>query len=468
MLSSDYLKIIKEEKMKKIQKKIIKTILLSAGILSLVACGGNSSGSKVTSDSNGTTPDTPLVDSTAPIFTSDISFSMTENERTNFVLSATDENEITYSISEGDASSFTIDETTGEVSLIALPNYERQSSYSFTATATDSESNVATQAITVTVVDVEESAGKFVITVKTDNTGDSSAVEFTIPTNTTAYPAGYTYNVDCDNDGENESTGVTENYTCQYDSAGTYSIAIEGNFPQMYFNNTGDKDKLISVDQWGTNIWKSMSRSFRGCSNLEGQASDNPNLSDVTSMNSTFSGASKFDQNISQWDVSNVTDMYAMFAGANTFNQDIGSWNVVNVTNMSTMFAGASSFNQDIGHWKIYNVTGMTWMFLDASSFDQDLSAWQPYAATDMGGMFTGVTLSPENYKSLLVGWAFKKSRLQNGVNFSAGNSKIPFTTITIRGVSRNIPDSDATDARAELRSGGVGPGWTIIDGDAL
>ncbi len=50
----------------------------------------------------------------------------------------------------------------------------------------------------------------FVITVKTDNTGSSSDTQFTIP----ASGGGYDYNVDCDNDGTDETTGQTGDYTC--------------------------------------------------------------------------------------------------------------------------------------------------------------------------------------------------------------------------------------------------------------
>ena len=60
----------------------------------------------------------------------------------------------------------------------------------------------------------------FVITVKTDNPGTSSNTQFTIPTKY----GGYNYNVDIDNDGVNDATGVTGDYTCNYPSAGTYTI----------------------------------------------------------------------------------------------------------------------------------------------------------------------------------------------------------------------------------------------------
>jgi len=100
------------------------------------------------------------------------------------------------------------------------------------------------------------SADDFVITVQTDNLGSSSSTQFTIPTT----GSGYNYNVDCDDDGFDEATGQTGNYTCNYGSAGTYTVRIKDNsgagtgFPRIYFNNGGDKYKLLTIEQWGTGL----------------------------------------------------------------------------------------------------------------------------------------------------------------------------------------------------------------------
>ncbi len=235
-----------------------------------------------------------------------------------------------------------------------------------------------------------QSTNDFVITIKTDNPGTSSNTQFTIPTN----GGGYNYNVDIDNDGIDEATGVTGDYTCNYAAAGTYTIRIKDNsgvgtgFPQIYFNNIGDKDKLLSIDQWGTGKWTSMFRAFLGCTNLAGQASDAPDLSNVTNMSGMFWDASAFNQDVGNWNTANVTSMSTTFDGASAFNQDIGSWNTANVTDMQNMFRGATAFNQDIGSWNTANVTNMGIMFSDATAFNQDIGSWNTANVTDMRFMF--------------------------------------------------------------------------------
>ena len=46
---------------------------------------------------------------------------------------------------------------------------------------------------------------------------------------------------------------------------------------------------------------------------------------------------SKFNQDISSWDVSKITNMESMFKDAE-FNQDISNWNVSSVTKYKNIF----------------------------------------------------------------------------------------------------------------------------------
>ena len=106
---------------------------------------------------------------------------------------------------------------------------------------------------------------------------------------------------------------------------------------------------------------------------------------------------SRFDGDISQWDVSNVEKMWATFAGSE-FNGDISKWDVSKVRNMGSMFEG-SSFNGDVSSWNVSNLVNAYYMFY-GSNFRGDVSKWDVSNVKDMTDMFR---LSPLEGKE--PGW---------------------------------------------------------------
>ncbi|HUH27947.1 BspA family leucine-rich repeat surface protein [Gelidibacter sp.] len=246
----------------------------------------------------------------------------------------------------------------------------------------------------------------FVTTWKTDNPGASNARSITIPT----FGSGYNYDVDWNNNG-NWETGLTGNVTHTYATPGTYTVAIRGSFPRIYFNNEGDRQKLLSIDQWGSNAWRSMGMAFYGCSNLMSNATDYPNLLLVTDMSGMFDGATVLG-------ASSADRGYGSNRSSATVG-GMGNWNVRNVTDMSRMFRNVTTFDWNIGHWNVSNVTDMT-------------------------DMFEGVTMSTSNYDALLNGW--NSLSLQNNVIFSGGQSTY----------------NEGEAARANMVNSF---GWTITDG---
>lgn len=226
----------------------------------------------------------------------------------------------------------------------------------------------------------------FIITIKTDNPGSSPSTDFTIPTT----GGGYNYDVDCDisTTADTVLVGQTGDTTCTYPVAGTYTVAVSGTFPRIFFNYGGDAEKLLSVDQWGASVWTSMAFAFAGAVNMNIVATDAPNLSAVTSMSGMFNEAAAVNADLSSWDVSNVTDMSGMFSGALAFNGNISNWNTAQVTNMYAMFVAALAFNQDISSWNTSNVTNMSYMFKATPLFNQNISSWDTAHVTDMSSMF--------------------------------------------------------------------------------
>ena len=107
--------------------------------------------------------------------------------------------------------------------------------------------------------------------------------------------------------------------------------------------------------------------------------------SQITDMNEIFYQSSKFNGDISQWDVSNVKDMSYMF-GESKFNGDISEWDVSNVESMNGMFED-SKFNRNISEWDVSYVQDMASMFA-YSEFNGDLSKWDVSNIVDIRHMF--------------------------------------------------------------------------------
>ena len=138
-----------------------------------------------------------------------------------------------------------------------------------------------------------------------------------------------------------------------YKAAGTYTVSIYGDFPQIYLPyHPESPSKLQSIEQWGDIRWKSMRGAFSGAINMVYRATDAPDLSAVTDTSEMFMHAFIFNGSLSNWDVSSVTDMSQMFAIARPFNGDISGWNVSAATDMSKMLAG-TSFTRNLGDWYI-------------------------------------------------------------------------------------------------------------------
>jgi surface protein len=153
-------------------------------------------------------------------------------------------------------------------------------------------------------------------------------------------------------------------------------------------------EKYGKIENWDTSRVTDMSNLFA--------------YSKFTGINSDINeDISKFNEDITKWDVSNVTTFAGMFYYSVNFNQDISKWNTSNVARMNSMFKGARSFNQPIGEWDVSNVTNMSNMFDSAVKFNRPINKWDISNVTNMKNMFSAAL----NFNKRLTTWGNKLPR---------------------------------------------------------
>ncbi|SMG53957.1 surface protein, partial [Marivirga sericea] len=232
-----------------------------------------------------------------------------------------------------------------------------------------------------------QAQNSFITTWQTNDT------QITIPTS----GGGYNYDISWTNlsgsgIGDGLDNGITGSYTISGLTTDTYQVQITGTFPRINFNNSGDKDKILTIAEWGTIQWSSMETAFYGCTNLTVPATDAPDLSNVLSLNQMFRGATTFNESIEHWDVSNIVLFFGMFWDATSYNQPLNNWTLTNVKSISNMFHGASSFNQPLNNWVTTGLTDIKVMFKNAVSFNQSVNNFDVSLVQDFAGTFEGAT----------------------------------------------------------------------------
>jgi hypothetical protein len=107
---------------------------------------------------------------------------------------------------------------------------------------------------------------EFIFTVKTDNAGTSGTNQFTLPTT----GSGFDCIVEWGDGTSDAYTGTMGSPTHTYPSVGTYEIKISGVFPRIFFNNAGDRRKIIEIKNLGVYAGGStlQTAAFYACTNL--------------------------------------------------------------------------------------------------------------------------------------------------------------------------------------------------------
>lgn len=243
-----------------------------------------------------------------------------------------------------------------------------------------------------------------------------------------------------------------------YADPGSYDIRISGQFPNLYWNSTGDCTKVTKFYQLGSTGLMRLLNTFAGCTNMVDGGVTNP-VADTSGCNyisGVFLECHSLTQvNVSNWDTSSATNMTQTFRGCvgMTTPPDVSNWNTSGVTNMSFMFYYMTSLTEapDVSGFDTSSATSMAYMFanmpaligLDFSGFD--VSAVNN--VVNMAGFAAATTVSTAVYDATLINWA--SQTVLSGIDVSFGASK--YTS-----------GGAAEAARTSLIND---DGWTIADG---
>jgi len=141
------------------------------------------------------------------------------------------------------------------------------------------------------------------------------------------------------------------------------------------------------ISMWDVSHVVDMDHMFMGCAEFNCDIS-NWDVSNNTDTSGMFIGCTKFNQPIGKWNMSKTTLIHEMFSECRAFNQDLSGWDVSNISNFGYLFSGCREFNGDVSTWNTSNATAMNYMFQNCRKFNQDLSGWNTANVTTMHRMF--------------------------------------------------------------------------------
>lgn len=159
------------------------------------------------------------------------------------------------------------------------------------------------------------------------------------------------------------------------------------NATTIAFSKTDDKKiKLASTN---------LDNTFQNNTTLTNLDANSLDTSSATSMQNTFSGATKLASltGVSDWDVSNVTNMSLLFQNATGLTGLTGleNWDVQKVTNMTRIFNNVNKVTDlsPLSNWKTSSLQNLNTAFANNSFTNlQGLENWDVSHVTDMGVIF--------------------------------------------------------------------------------
>lgn len=253
-------------------------------------------------------------------------------------------------------------------------------------------------------------------------------------------------------------SNVTHNYTI----SGVYQIKILGTCQAWYFNNSGDKDKITSVDRWGRTGFINMESAFYGCSNLttmddpDGEWCSNVtvfgvfarscsslttldvsnwNTSNVASFANFVQGCSLLTTlDVSNWNTSNATRFDSFVQGCSLLTTlDVSNWNTSNVTNFVNFIRNCQSLTVlNVLNWDTSNVVNFFGFIINTGNeVDLDVSNWIVTGVTNFSFFATNGSLSVTNYDILLN--TFAAQSVNSDLSIGMGSSQYSTSGETAR-----------------------------------
>jgi len=269
---------------------------------------------------------------------------------------------------------------------------------------------------------------RFVISVKTDNAGTSADNQFTIPTSTTGITQAFNYDIET-SDGQ-IITDVTGNTTITFPSAGTYDIFVSGSFPYMYFNNGGDKLKLLDIKNFGIYALGSTSQinAFRGCGNMDITATDIGHFENVTGFGNAWQNCLSL-TSFPLLDTSSSTNFQSTWAGCSSLT----SFPLIDTSSgaiFGNAWRGCSSLTSfpllDFSSSTAFSVSGLgAWGFC-SSLVTFPSNAFDASSATNYAGAFSSTNLTTQSIDDILV--SLDTSSVSNGT-FTQSGGQAPSAT---------------------------------------
>jgi hypothetical protein len=135
-------------------------------------------------------------------------------------------------------------------------------------------------------------------------------------------------------------------------------------------------------------------------------ATDTPNSSNVTNMNSMMRDCNVIQPNTRNWNVSNVTNMQSFVRSSPLADLDVEIWNTSNLSLVTAAWFGATNSNPNLGSWNMGNISSFvdTFKLMGMSTDNYDLLLNNASGQTVQSGVQLDANLI--NYTTSVAGAA--------------------------------------------------------------